>query len=380
MRPWLLVLAAAEVAALVAFVPTPPRPDYPGVFGGLRETAAELRVEGFRADVAADYVGARALLDDGNAYPHLTEAFRAVGIRWRAEGFSSHPPSALVVMLPIAKLRWKSAIAIWTAAMLALLAVGLWALGLRADVAAALTPVTLLWPPAGWSMLQVTPVWLAGLALAWRWRDEPGKCGAAIAVASLTKLAPAVALVPFLLQRRWRALWGFVAVWAGTTGVLLALHPAVISQYAHVARRVERGSSQRRDNASVFVVLHQRAGLAAAVAGALVVLALLAVAARELRRRGRLDYAQWNVWMWAGVALLPVAFVYSLLPLLPGLVDCVRRRPLVVRALAAAAFVAPFFIHPFAYGSGAKYALVTACAGVAVAAALLLSAGASRTR
>ena len=48
-------------------------------------------------------------------------------------------------------------------------------------------------------MGQLTPLWLLGLALAWRLRNRPGPAGAAIALASLTKLLPALCLLPFLL-------------------------------------------------------------------------------------------------------------------------------------------------------------------------------------
>src|SRR5207253_7410260 len=126
---------------------------------------------------------------------------------------STHPPTAFVLVLPVAWLPWKAAAAAWGVLMLMTIAGAWWALGVSAELAAALAPLTLVWPPAAWSLGQLTPLWLLGLALAWRWRARPALAGAAVGIASLSKLLPALSLAPLLVRRRLRVLLGFAVVW-----------------------------------------------------------------------------------------------------------------------------------------------------------------------
>jgi Glycosyltransferase family 87 len=357
-------VAAAEVAVLL-LVPAPVNPDKPGVSGGLRTAAAQLRGDGPPVDLVQDYVGARRLVGDGDSYPLLTQAFASVGIAWRANHRSTHPPSAFLLVLPVAWLPWKVASAVWAALMLAAIAAAWWALGASPELAAALAPLTLVWPPAAWSLGQLTPLWLLGLALAWRLRERPADAGAAIAVASLTKLLPALSLVPLLAVGRWRTLRGFTAVW-GATVALLVLRPRVLERYAHVARSAGRDQAARGENSALLWAAWHHLGAAGAAAALVLVAAVLTVSLRRLHGLRRADRWSWDAWSWAGVALLPIAWIYSLLPLLPALARTAVRGRLAARPLALVALAIPFFVDPFGLPGGIRLALATACLGLSL--------------
>jgi hypothetical protein len=368
-RRVLLALAAIEVALLL-LVPAPSNPDKPGVSGGIRTAAAQLRGEGPPVDFVQDYVGARRLVQDGETYPVLTRAFASVGLDWPANHRSTHPPSAFVLALPVAWLPWKAASAVWATLMLVAIAGAWWALGASPELAAALAPLALVWPPAAWSLGQLTPLWLLGLALAWRLRDRPAAAGAAIALASLTKLLPALSLVPLLAVGRWRALRGFAAVWAAAAAVLVLLHPRALERYVHVARGVGREQAARGENSALLWAAWHHLGPAGAAAAFVLVAAVAALSLRRLRGARRPDRWSWDAWSWAGVALLPIAWIYSLLPLLPALVRTLRRGRLVARPLALATLAIPFFVDPFGLPGGIRLALATACLGLALLASV----------
>ena len=361
-----LLLAAGLELALLLLLSAPANPDKPGVSGGIRTGAAQLRGEGPPVDLIQDYVGARSLVQTRESYPRLTDAFASVGVHWSANHRSTHPPTAFLLALPIAWLPWNAASALWAALMLLAIAAAWWLFGASAAAAAALTPLTLVWPPAAWSLGQLTPLWLLGLALAWRLRDRPAGAGAAIAFASLTKLLPALCLVPLLVLGRWRALRGFVAVWIAAIALLLLLRPGVLERYFHLARAVGRDQAARGENSALLWAAGHNFGVAGVAAALALVAAVVAVSVRRLRTLRRLDRRSWDFWSWVSVALLPIAWIYSLLPLLPALVRVLLRGPLVARALALATLTIPFFVDPFGLPSGIRLAFGTAWLGAAL--------------
>jgi hypothetical protein len=361
----LLVLAAGELAVLL-LLPAPANPDKPGVSGGIRTAAAQLRGTGPPIDLVQDYVGARALVGGGDAYPVLTEAYARVGLDWPAEHRSTHPPTAFVLALPVAWLPWKAAAAVWAGLMLAAIGAAWWALGARWELAAALAPATLLWPPAAWSLGQLTPLWLLAIALAWRWRAYPGRAGAAVGVAALTKLLPTLCLGPFLVVRRLRAAAGFAIVAAVGLLLLVALRAGVLARYVSLARAVGRDQAARGENSALLWAFGHNFGSAGVLGAAVLVGAVLATSLRRLDSLASPDEWSWWAWSWAAVALLPIAWIYSLLPLLPGLFHSLRRGGLVGRALASVTILVPFLVDPFGLPGGIRLAFATACAGLSL--------------
>ena len=360
-----LVVAAAELGILLT-IAAPANPDKPGRAGGLRTAAAQLRGSGPPVDLVQDYVGARDVARGREAYPVLTRAYASVGLTWPAGHRSTHPPTAFLLVLPVAWLPWKAAAAAWMALMLAALAAAYWALGAPPGLALALAPLTVLWPPGGWSMGQLTPLWLLGLALAWRLRDRPAPAGAAIALASLTKLLPALSLLPFLLVRRWSVLRGFAIVWGAAVALLLVLDAGTIGRYVTITRTAAPDQEARHENAALLWAADHNYGAAGIAVAALLVGAVLVRALRRVRRGGEVDRLSWDGVGWASVALLPIAWIYSLLPLLPALARLVRRGGLLAAAAAVVTFVIPFLVDPFGLPEGIRLAFATAALGVAL--------------
>ncbi|TML64605.1 MAG: DUF2029 domain-containing protein [Actinobacteria bacterium] len=365
MRPVWLVVAIVELGILLT-IAAPRNPDKPGRAGGIRTAAAQLRGSGPPVDLVQDYAGARDVARGREAYPVLTRAYASVGLEWPAGHRSTHPPTAFLLVLPVACLSWKAAAAVWMVLMLAALAGAYWALGATLGSAVALAPLTLVWPPGGWSMGQLTPLWLLGLALAWRLRDRPASAGAAIALASLTKLLPALSLLPFLLLRRWSVLRGFAIVWGAAVAVLLLLDAGVIGRYVTILRTASREQAERGENSAPLWAAHHNYGAAGVAVAVVLVAAVFVRAVRRVRQRGEIDRLSWDGVGWVGVALLPIAWIYSLLPLLPALARLVRRGGLLAAAPALVTLVVPFLVDPFGLPGGIRLAFGTAALGLAL--------------
>ena len=359
-----IILAIVELGILLA-IPAPGNPDKPGRAGGIRTAAAQLRGSGPPIDLVQDYVGGRDVARGRDAYPVLTRAYASVGLAWPVPHRSTHPPTAFLLLLPVAWLPWKAGAAVWMVLMLFSLAAAYWAFGARGGPALALAPLTLIWPPGGWSMGQLTPLWLLGVAVAWRLRDRPSAAGAAIALASLTKLLPALSLLPFLLLRRWSVLRGFALVWVAALTLLLALDEGAIGRFLAIAQTESRDQSARHENSALLWAANHNYGAAGVALAAALVAAVVAVSLRQIRKRGEIDRLSWDGIGWASVALLPIAWIYSLLPLLPTLARLRQGRP-VAAGLALVTLVIPFLIDPFGLPGAIRLAFATAALGLAL--------------
>jgi hypothetical protein len=151
---------------------------------GLRAIRDTWRGAARPTEFVQDFIGARALRQGTNPYPILGQGAEEFGLAWPIAHRSTHPPTAFLLALPLAGLPWDTATGWWMAAMAGLLALTAVALGVRRGAWPAAV-VSLLWAPAAWSLCQLTPLWLAGLVLAWRLQSRPWLAGAAIGVASL---------------------------------------------------------------------------------------------------------------------------------------------------------------------------------------------------
>src|ERR671931_378187 len=272
MRPvaiWLIV-AIVELGILLT-IAGPANPDKPGRAGGLRTAAAQLRGSGPPVDLVQDYAGARDVARDREAYPVLTRAYASVGLKWPAGHRSTHPPTAFLLVLPVAWLPWKAAAAVWMVLMLAALAAAYWALG----------------------------------------------------------APPALLLLPFLLLRRWSVLRGFALVWGAAVALLLVIDAGAIGRYVTILRTASREQAARGENSALLWSADHKYGAAGVAVALVLVAAVLARTLRRVRRHGELDRLSWDGVGWASVALLPIAWIYSLLPLLPALARLVRRGGLV---------------------------------------------------
>jgi len=209
-----------------------------------------------------------------------------------------------------------------------------------------------------------------GGALAWRWRHAPYAAGAALGIASLTKLLPAVTLFPFLWRREWRALVGFTSVWAVALGLVLFFNPHALSAYYAANRAGSLEQIARIDNGALLIVAYRTGGLFALALACALVGVVVAMGVRV----GVTTTPALAVWIWLGIAALPIAWVYSLLPLLPWLLRVLCQGQWTAQ-LPASFSVATVLLSPAPGSNGTAVALSIAFAGVAFA----LDARKSRT-
>lgn len=288
-------------------------------------------------DVASDYIGAQALLDpDAELYPILGPAFAEIGIDWPITHRSTHPPTTYLMVAPLARLSYPVAQVIWMTAMFVCIVVSFWALGLTWGWSLLAGAISLAWPPGIWSLGQLTPIWLLGVALAYRHRERPVLSGVWIAVASLPKFMAAPALLYPLWRRKWSALIGFISVWVVALGAVLVLRGDAISAYisSNMGNSVEQ--ILRPDNGALLMMAWRLAKWPGVVVLGASILAMLWLG---VRREG---FWAWGCLVWVGIALLPLAWTYSLFPLVPWLFKAFRSSDTLPKLLALVALFFPY--------------------------------------
>jgi Glycosyltransferase family 87 len=352
------VAAAGLVVAGIMLLPPPSRPVDARVVG-LQYAASALRGEGPRADLAQDYLGARALRHGDDAYPVLGPKLKTIGVHWNVKERSTHPPTAFLLALPISWLSWPLAEQVWAILMIVAILAAVWLVTESRRGAIVGGALVLLWPPAAWSVQQLTPIWLLAVALAFRWRARPTRAGLVIGLAALTKITPLVLVVPFALKRQWKAVYAAAALVGAAVAMLLVWRPAVLTAYLDEGRSASEAQLHRVDDAGTIVAASHAAGGPGVIA---VVVLMLAIATAGVLWRDR--SGSWWIWPWLSVAVLPIAWIYSLLPLLPGLLVAMRFPG--HRAWAWAAMVPAAVVVPFGSAFGAAGIAVSTClAGVA---------------
>lgn len=288
-------------------------------------------------EVAQDYIGARALINrNEELYPVLVGAYEKLGISLAAYHRSTHPPTAFLFVLPLALFDYRTSLILWMAAMFACLVLTARTLGLRWKMSILAGVVSLAWPPTIWSLGQLTPIWLLGLALTYKSRGHPLVSGVYIALASLPKFLAVPALLYHLWRRRWTALIGFAAIWLVALAALVLLRPDAISSYITSNTGNSIDQILRADNGALAVVAWRLGGWLGITTVAVLTLCVLWTG---LNNDGP---AGWGCLVWLGIALLPIVWVYSLLPLLPWLIMAVRSSRALSRILAVCALLLPY--------------------------------------
>lgn len=295
------------------------------------------------SDFAAMVVGFRALYNDTDPYPNLGEAFKGLGIEWPVIHGSNHPPTSYLLAAPVAFLPWPAASAVWAWMMLCLVVLSCRLYGLSWRMALGLTPLTLLWPPASASLGQVTIVWMFGVALAYHLRKRRQLwSGAGLALASLSKYMPGLMVVMFLVKRRWAAVLGFVCVWVVALVLVTAMNPAAVPRYVEENRTTSFLLMGRTDNSAPLVVGYHYGGWPGVALLVLFFAFVVYLYRRELFEWE--DAPPVRAWMLAAyfpVALIPIFWIYSLMPLLPVLVYLISRRKIVTTALCLLCILIP---------------------------------------
>jgi hypothetical protein len=292
-------------------------------------------------DLLQDYGGARALLFGGNAYePTGALAQRYVTVSYTSLSYvSTHPPTAFLLLLPIAAFPLGVASAIWVLLMLGGLVACVRICGAPWHVAALLGPLLVLIPPLAEGVNQLAVAVLVLVFLAYRLRERPFMAGVLIGLASLAKYLPALLLVPFVTRRQWSAVVGFALTWVcGLTAIVL-LNTDALPAYLS-SGQVESATWIAEPSNGAFLVVALRYGMVATVLAVALVLWILWCEARDRSADSRLRWARWN---WLAVALLPITWSFSVLPLALSAVVLLHRRDTLATLVALMAFAPLIF-------------------------------------
>jgi hypothetical protein len=341
------------LAAILFFIilTLPPATKYDSYIEVLSNTAMTLKGQQAYSDVAQDFYGFRALLTNQDPYARLKPALKTIGVDWRGGSSSTHPPTAFLLVAPIAYLPWKISSMLWAWMMLVCLCLSLrFGLGYSWDRSMLITVAAMYWIPISTSFGQLTMVWMFGLAMAYRYRnDHPFLSGLLIGIASFTKLLPAILLLPFLLRQKWEAIKGFVLIWLVAAGILFLLSPKTILHYVTTNRTNTAEIIARLDNGSFLFFLYRRAGMIGLVITAITLLLLLILAFIKHHQTSEKEISkeEWNIYAFLSVLVMPITWIFSIAPLFPNVLLLLQDKRWIVRGFAICALIPPMLVLPW---------------------------------
>jgi hypothetical protein len=277
-------------------------------------------------EIAQDIYGFRALFFDLDPYAILHDAVPLIGAEWQDQSPTTHPPTAFLFVAPVAFLPVKVAFAVWAWLMVAAIIVSLRAYDFSWQASIVLGLLSMLWPPTITSLGNLPCVWMLGLALAYRQRNRnPLIAGVWIGIASFTKLLPVVLLFPFLIKKKWSALIGFLFAWGVALFLLYLISPSVIFQYLKVMKSISPFWITWVGNGSPLIFLFRYFDLPGLGVGLYVLLLMVTLNWRKwFNQESDISPEAWHLFSFFSVILLPIAWAYSISPLLPNLLVLAR--------------------------------------------------------
>jgi hypothetical protein len=201
-------------------------------------------------DFYQEWASARNFLLGESVYePQRASAVRYLGCTPQGEApffieVNAHPPTAVLLGLPLARLSYPDAVFTWNVLSLAALLVSIWLIGrelnFRIRPWTALAGIVLLiisWPVrshfqqgqlAMLLLLLLTATWIA---------DRSGRdrlAGVYLGAASALKIFPALLFLHFIVRRQWRVVGTGLATIAALTAItMMLLGPASYASYIH---------------------------------------------------------------------------------------------------------------------------------------------------
>ena len=326
----------------LAYINHTPEVNYDGSYANSVTVALQsLAGKGPIADLAQDIVGFRTLIAGQSAYPMLAPAYRSMlGLHWNVRTNSTHPPSAFLLLFPVAFLAWSAALQAWSILTLGFVLLSLILLRLRWPFLIGGFLLMLIWPPVVLSLGQITAIWLLGFCIAYRFKDRaPFWSGIGAALAAATKLTPALLILPAVYRKSRAALLGFLLFVLLVLLILLALNPGVLREYVSANLHHSIFVLHRYDNGSLLAVMYSILG-PTGVALSLLFLGLVLLAC--IPRLKADDDLMWMLAGYLSVAALPIAWCFSLLPLAPIMIYFVRSRQIGSMLAAGLVYVLPF--------------------------------------
>lgn len=265
---------------------------------------------GDAVDFAADYASAHALVHGQDAYGISADLFKGLGIPpWPVETANTHPPTVFLLVLPFTLLHFWAASAAFALAMIFALIATLRLVGLPYRYAIPAGVGIGVTFPGAYGIVNVVPLIGLGVALAYRYRYHPVLGGLGVALAAVPKASGLILVLPFLLAGRIRLVLWAVGFWLAAAILPLLWQHDAWSRYATAGVAAVNANAARSDDASLLSLAHHHVGISTSLAAVFV--AAVAVGTALARRE-----LFWPT-VWAMVATLPIAWMYSLLTLVP---------------------------------------------------------------
>jgi alpha-1,2-mannosyltransferase len=192
----------------------------------------------FVSDFFQDWASARNVIAGLPVYTDHTQTIPryvgAVDPICYCNTVNAHPPTSVLLLLPVAPLGYRPALLVWNLAGLVMLGASLWVVSRQLEVSFSRWAV---FPALALLMLcrplvqqlfhgQLNLVLLLLITLSWALErsGRTGWAGALVGAAAAIKVFPGFLLLYFLLRRQWKALFAGVA----TLALFLALTAAVL--------------------------------------------------------------------------------------------------------------------------------------------------------
>ncbi len=263
-------------------------------------------------DIGWEVSSARALVDPGfSMYASIDVIARLIGMDAYDVGAHTHPPTSVVLWLPLAFAPYALWLPHYVFASLASIGLSMRVMGVGAWIAYPLGVLVALTPSGSFALTTTYPIMAVVLALAWRYRDVGPVAGPAYAILAAARGVGGLLLAYPLLRRQWRTFGLAVAIVAVLVGVAAVAEPTALGEFL---RRGAGAVDAAGQNPNVFtpaavLARHGLPGWLAYVAA--VALAALAFALRRSR---------FWVLFWVSLAVSPLGWVHSLVGVIPFLV------------------------------------------------------------
>lgn len=311
-----LIISAIIVIVIFNFPPSPyPESNYNTEIGVTSDILTGKN--GSLGDLLGDVVSARNIVKGENPYVILGPAFKEMGIEWDIHHPNTHPPSSVYFVIPFIGLSFTHMFFVWGWIMLALLFLSARLYGFGWSQSVLITSASLLWLPIALSFAQLNFIWIFGVALAYKFRNRNDYlAGVGLVIASFTKLLPAFLLIPFLLKRRFKTLSVFVIAWLVAMGVAILMYNNLLGAYLEANKQASEVLLYGGLNGSLipyFMSIGRRTGPALFLA---FILGNLLLNKDEILKGKEVSTRSFMLFSWISVAILPLAWPYSLAPLL----------------------------------------------------------------
>ena len=276
---------------------------------GLGPLVAYLDGSGAFTDVGWEVASSQGLVDSTRSmYDTIDVLAPLIGMSAYDVGAHTHPPTSVVMWLPLGYLPYGWWLAFFVCASAVMLALTLRVMAVPAWLAYPLVALMSITPVGMFVLTTTYPLMALVLALAWRFRDVPWVAGPAYGVLAAARGVAGVLLVYPLVRRQWRTVVVALGLLVVLAGIATILEPTAISEFLREGRAAIEYLSSQGYLFSPFALL-ARWGVPTWLGylGALLVLVLGVFLKRNL------------FWLlvWFSLAISPLGWVHSIAGALP---------------------------------------------------------------